>query len=79
MSKKELLRQSWIHIAKRQPPVDSGEIWVWHPLMKRSFVWDGPTAFRTIEKLVAGEIEDVSPDRRISHWLPVFPPMGKYE
>lgn len=73
-TKRQRLQEAWIPIELRQPPVDKTPIFVWNDNWKEAYVWEAMWAYSVIKNLLAGDIDDVSPDKRISHWMYVVPP-----
>lgn len=71
-TRNEILKECWIHISERLPPDCKEEIVCWNYQWQTYVLIEGWVARLTAKKiLLSNNIEEeISPDRRISHWIP---------
>lgn len=72
----ETIKDCWIHISVRLPPDIKDEIMCWNYQWQTYVLMEGYIARLTAKKILETKNieEDISPDRRISHWMPRVSP-----
>lgn len=74
-SKNQRLAEAWIPIEVRQPGLSNRLIYVWNPAWKQAFVWKELEAYDAVKAILDGRSLECSPDKRISHWMFMVPPL----
>lgn len=77
MNKRELLQSTWVPITKRMPPDSDELILVWNWVYKEPAVWLAHQARQHARIEIEETGDDLSWDRRISHWCKIYPPRGR--
>lgn len=81
MSKREYMEQAWISINTRLPPDTYDDVLTLSvdgiPLTIPSHIARMHAEVMLGMDYFQNTAEDITPDRRITHWMPIYPPKGR--